>query len=100
MTADEIIQELGGKIYARPLSLVRDEPSYPDLANPLHLIILLVDCDTEVMMNGMLGFLENMTGRTADTARESSEGDRDREARRHSCAYPKPYPPYQLLAIH
>jgi hypothetical protein len=62
MTADEIIQDLGTKIYSAPLSGVRAEPNYPDIENPLHLIVLLVDCDTEVLMQGMLGFLENSTG--------------------------------------
>lgn len=63
MNADSIIQELSTEIYEYPLSKVRDEISYPDLTNPLHLIILLIDCDTEIDMNGMLGFLENPTGR-------------------------------------
>jgi hypothetical protein len=63
MDADGIIQELGTKIYEAPLSGVRSEENYPDLTNPLHLATLLIDCDTEVDMNGMLGFLENSTGR-------------------------------------
>src|SRR6266516_1196275 len=63
MTADDVIQEIGGKIYDHPLSMIRGEADFPDLANPLHLIVLLIDCDTEIMMNGMLGFIENMTGR-------------------------------------
>lgn len=62
MTTDETIQYLGTKIYSGPLSAVRDEPDYPDLENPLHLIVLLIDCDTEVLMQGMIGFLENSTG--------------------------------------
>ncbi|RPI74662.1 MAG: DUF4375 domain-containing protein [Desulfobacteraceae bacterium] len=62
MTADEIIQDLSIKIYSGPLSVVRHEPDYPDLENPLHLIVLLIDCDTEVQMQGMIGFLENNTG--------------------------------------
>ncbi len=63
MTADDVIQDLTGKIYIHPLSTARSEPDFPNLANPLHLVILLIDCDTEILMNGMLGFLENMTGR-------------------------------------
>ena len=63
MTANDVIHQVGGKIYDHPLSMVRSESDFPDLANPLHLIVLLIDCDTEIMMNGMLGFLENMTGR-------------------------------------
>src|SRR6267143_7091204 len=71
MTANDLIQEVGGKIYERPLSMVRDETGFPDLANPLHVVVLLVDCDTEVMMNGLLGFLENMTGRHLGTTIEA-----------------------------
>jgi len=63
MTADDVIQKAAGKIYQPPLSSVRYESDFPDLANPFHLLILLIDCDTEIMMNGILGFLENMTGR-------------------------------------
>lgn len=62
MDADKIIQELAIEIYQKPLSLIRDEPEFPDLDNPLHLVVLLVDCDTEISMNGLLGFLENLTG--------------------------------------
>lgn len=62
MTADQIIQKLGVQIYESPLSAVRDEPDYPDLDNPLHFIVLLVDCDTEITMNGIIGYLENPTG--------------------------------------
>jgi hypothetical protein len=43
--------------------MVRFESEFPDLKNPLHLIVFLADCDMEIMMNGMLGFLENSTGR-------------------------------------
>ena len=63
MTLDDVIQEVGSKIYEHPLSMIRSEADFQNLANPLHLIVLLLDCDTEIMMNGMLGFLENMTGR-------------------------------------
>jgi hypothetical protein len=63
MSADSLIQELAAQIYRAPLASVRDESPYPNLNNPLHLVVLLIDCDTEIEMNGMLGFLENMTGR-------------------------------------
>ena len=62
MDADKIIQELAIEIYEEPLSLIREESEFPNLDNPLHLIVLLIDCDTEIAMNGMLGFLENQTG--------------------------------------
>lgn len=63
MNADSIIQELSTQIYEAPLSHVRNEANFPNLDNPLHLTILLLDCDTEIDMNGILGFLENQTGR-------------------------------------
>jgi len=63
MNAEDVIEGLAVKIYEQPLSQVRDEPEFPNLDNPLHVVVLLVDCDTEIAMNGMLGFLENLTGR-------------------------------------
>jgi hypothetical protein len=63
MNADMLIQELAVQVFQPPLSNVRSETDYPDLRNPLHLTVLLIDCDTEIEMNGILGFLENMTGR-------------------------------------
>lgn len=62
MNADEVIQSIGVEIYRAPLSKTREEVDYPNLANPLHLAILLIDFDTEIEMNGILGFLENPTG--------------------------------------
>jgi hypothetical protein len=62
MNADSFIQELAVQIYEEPLSGIRSETDYPNLSNPLHLAVLLIDCDTEIEINGMLGFLENMTG--------------------------------------
>ncbi len=71
MNAASILNELGGDIYQPPLSEVRCERDYPDLANPLHLTVLLIDCDTEVVINGMLGFLENLTGRNIQQTKEA-----------------------------
>lgn len=62
MNADDLIQELSIAVYRSPLSGVRHETDYPRLGNPLHLVVLLIDCDTEIDMNGVLGFLENRTG--------------------------------------
>jgi hypothetical protein len=63
MNADALLQELAVEIYQPLLSDLRDEADYPNLSNPLHVAVLLIDCDTEISMNGMLGFLENSTGR-------------------------------------
>ena len=73
MKADDLIQDLAGDIYQGPLSGVRDEPDYPDLSNPLHVVVLLIDCDFEININGMLGFLENMTGQHLAKTTEALE---------------------------
>lgn len=62
MTTDDLIQEMAVRIYETPLAMVRDEVGFPDLGNPFHLLVLLIDCDTEIAMNGVIGFLENLTG--------------------------------------
>lgn len=62
MNANDVIQPLGISIYEEPLVHVREERDYPNLANPLHLVMVLIDADVEITMNGMLGFLENNTG--------------------------------------
>jgi hypothetical protein len=69
--ADARIQQLAGSIYELPLSQVRDLPNYPDLASPLHLVVLLLDADTEIAMQGVLGFLENSTGRHLSATRQA-----------------------------
>lgn len=63
MNADDLIQDFAIKILHKPLNKVDEEPDYPDLSNPLHLYILLLDCDSQIISNGMLGFVENYTGR-------------------------------------
>jgi hypothetical protein len=73
MKPHDVIQDLAEDIYQGPLSGIRDEPDYPDLSNPLHVVVLLIDCDTEIDMNGMLGFLENMTGQHLAKTTEALE---------------------------
>jgi hypothetical protein len=63
MKTEDLLQELSVLMYRAPLSRVRGEPDYPNLANPLHLTILLLDSDTEMEMGGMTGFLEGGAGR-------------------------------------
>jgi hypothetical protein len=62
MTADEAIQGIEGKMYDPPLVGIRYQQGYPNLENPLHIVFLLIDCNIEIQMNGLLGFLENGTG--------------------------------------
>jgi hypothetical protein len=60
MSADEICNSLAGQIYEPPLSkLCEDLRSVPEV---LRIPILLINFDTAVLMNGILGFLENSTG--------------------------------------
>jgi len=60
MSVGEIVQHLAIKVFEPPLSnLLDDLRSVPEV---LRIPILLIALDTEVMMNGMLGFLENSTG--------------------------------------
>lgn len=63
MTADELMQLLSGALDEPLLDAVRHEADFPCLTNTLHLAVLLIDCDTELSVNGLLGFLENSTGR-------------------------------------
>lgn len=56
----ELVEELSIRIYERPLSEARTR--LLKIAEPLRVIILLLDFDTEVCMQGILGFLENSTG--------------------------------------
>jgi hypothetical protein len=56
----EILESLTVQVYERPLSNLRDDlRSVPEV---LRIPILIIDLDTEVAINGMLGFLENSTG--------------------------------------
>jgi len=73
MNVDDTIQDLAVKIYEEPLTRIRDEIDYPNLNSPIHLAVLLIDCDTEIDMNGMLGFLENMNGRYLGNVIEALE---------------------------
>jgi hypothetical protein len=65
MTGDELLGRIGNS-YEEPILSVRRQPSWPNVSNPLHLALLLVDFDTELSMNGILGFLENSTGAFLD----------------------------------
>lgn len=63
MNIDNYIQDLSIQIYENPLLDVHSELDYPNLNNPLHLITLFIDCDTEIDMNGFFGYLENSNGK-------------------------------------
>lgn len=54
------LEELSVRIYEPPLSSVRERMR--DLPTALRTVVLAIDFDTEVTMQGILGFLENSTG--------------------------------------
>ena len=66
MTGEKLLNDLGVRIYQKPLSNIRELSTWPSLSNPLHVAVLLIDFDTEVAMNSILGFLENSTGAYLD----------------------------------
>lgn len=62
MNGQDLLNEIGLKAYKKPLSEIRNLSVWPSLSNPVHLAVLLIDFDSEVTINGLLGFLENPTG--------------------------------------
>lgn len=63
MTPNDLLDELSVQIYSRPLSLHRDSGKIADVTDPLSVVMLLIDCTTEIDMNGFLdGFIGNSTG--------------------------------------
>jgi hypothetical protein len=60
MTPAELLNALGVRIYEQPLSEAREH--LLELPEPLRVVMLAIDFNTEVLMEGILGFLENSTG--------------------------------------
>lgn len=60
MSTTELIDYLAISIYKDPLSAARTRPEL--VSDVLRVAILIIDFDTEVSMNGILGFLENSSG--------------------------------------
>ena len=71
MKTEDLLQELSVLMYRDPLSRVRTEADYPNLANRLHVAILLLDCDTEIGMSGMAGYVSGKSGRHLAKATEA-----------------------------
>ncbi|WP_284620811.1 DMP19 family protein [Aquabacterium humicola] len=57
----DVVEALVGKMYEPPLAGLREKVNA--LPDPLKVLILVSDFDTEVLMNGITGFLENLTGK-------------------------------------
>lgn len=62
-SADELINYVCSNMYNDENNNLRDEAIFPKLPRLLLDIILLVDFDTELSMNGVTGFLENSSGK-------------------------------------
>jgi hypothetical protein len=62
MDASKLLDELSVRIYAPPLSDYRDDGRISDTSNPLSVVMLLIDYETECSMNGITGFLGNSAG--------------------------------------
>ncbi len=65
MNAQDFLSELSIKVYEPPLSLLRDSGRHADLATPLSVLMLVIDFETEVSMNGVIDFIGNSPGRYA-----------------------------------
>lgn len=66
MTAFDLLDAFSIKIYEPPLSKLRDNGGIRDLSNPIAVVMLVVDFETQVSMNGINNFIGNNTGIYAD----------------------------------
>lgn len=64
-SGSEVYWLFASKIYEPPLSTMREDGSVVNLANPLAAVMLVVDFETEVSMNGIIGFIGNSAGQYA-----------------------------------
>ena len=62
MNPEHLLSELSVKIYEPPLSEIRDSGRIADLSSAVSVLMLFIDFETEVMMNGIADFLGNSTG--------------------------------------
>ena len=62
LSAEDIIEQISIRLYEKENSHLRDNEVFSKMPTVLKDIILIIDFDTELNMNGILGFLENSTG--------------------------------------
>lgn len=62
MDASKLLDDLSVRIYETPLSEYRNDGRISDTSNPLSVVMLLIDYETECTMNGISGFLSNSAG--------------------------------------
>ena len=60
--ASKILDHLFVAIYEEPLCLLRNNVEFTSVNSPLRNIMLIIDFETELSMNGILDFLGNSTG--------------------------------------
>ncbi|WP_220029929.1 DUF4375 domain-containing protein [Paenibacillus sp. S25] len=60
-SATDLVEHMGSVIYGEEASSIRD--MIYEVPESLRTIILLIDFDTELSMNGVFGFMENSTGK-------------------------------------
>lgn len=58
----DLLDELSIRIYQPPLSERRASGRIADTADPISVVMLVVDLETEVSMNGIADFMGNSTG--------------------------------------
>ncbi len=73
LSAEDIIGEISLRLYGQENYHIRDNRIFSVLPTILRDIILIIDLDTEVTMEGILGFLENSTGLYLDDTIETLE---------------------------
>jgi len=62
MNGEDLLDAFAVKAYEPPLSLHRESGRIADVSDPVSVIMLVVDLDTEVSMNGITDFIGNSTG--------------------------------------
>ena len=62
MDASRLLDDLSVRIYEPPLASIRDDGRIADTSNPLAVIMLLIDYETECSLNGITGYLGNASG--------------------------------------
>lgn len=62
MTPADLLTEFSIKIYEPPLCKMRDDGRICEPSNPVAVLMLVVDFETEVSMNGINNFIGNSSG--------------------------------------
>lgn len=73
MSAEDIVGDICLNLYKQENSAIRENETFDRLPTVIRDIIFIIDFDTELNMNGILGFLENSTGLFLDDTIETLE---------------------------